>query len=95
MARCVVLAPALVTLPGVAPDHRELGVMLPYAPVHHLLFAGGAPDVIVMTSGNRADEPIAYEDRDALVRVLQAARPHVAGVGGHGRHRVRPLGLRQ
>ena len=39
----IVLARARVTLPGVAPDNDELGVMLPYTPLHHLLFAAGAP----------------------------------------------------
>ena len=68
-ARPIVLAPARVILPGVAPDHRELGVMLPYAPVHHLLFAAGSPDVLVMTSANRASEPIAFEDADAVARL--------------------------
>src|SRR6185312_12277428 len=65
-ARPIVLAPAKVTLPGVAPDNSELGVMLPYTPLHHLLFAAGAPEVLVMTSANRSSEPIAYEDADAL-----------------------------
>jgi hydrogenase maturation protein HypF len=65
-ARPIVLAPARVALPDIAPDHRELGVMLPYAPVHHLLFAVGAPDVIVMTSGNCANEPIAIDDATAV-----------------------------
>jgi hydrogenase maturation protein HypF len=64
-ARPVVLAPARTTLPRVAPDNGELGVMLPYAPLHHLLFAGGAPDVMVMTSANRSSEPMAYEDSQA------------------------------
>jgi hydrogenase maturation protein HypF len=42
--------------------------MLPYAPLHHLLLRDfGAP--IVLTSGNRSDEPIACEDRDALERL--------------------------
>src|SRR5579872_6982739 len=55
--------------PGTAPDNDELGVMLPYTPLHHLLFAAGAPEVLVMTSANRSSEPIAYEDADALARL--------------------------
>ncbi len=52
----------------VAPGSRELGVMLPYTPLQHLLVvAVGRP--LVMTSGNAADEPIAYEDADALARL--------------------------
>ncbi len=65
VARPIVLAPAKVLLSEVAPDHHELGIMLPYAPLHHLLFAAGAPDVLVMTSANRSNEPIAYLDTDA------------------------------
>ena len=42
--------------------------MLPYSPLHHLLLADvGAP--LVMTSGNVSDEPIAYDDADALERL--------------------------
>jgi len=65
-ARPIVLAPAKAELPGVAPDNGERGVMLPYTPLHHLLFAAGAPEVLVMTSANRSSEPIAYEDQEAL-----------------------------
>ena len=54
-------AKAKVDLQGVAPDNDELGVMLPYTPLHHLLFAAGAPEVLVMTSANRSSEPIAYD----------------------------------
>jgi hydrogenase maturation protein HypF len=53
---------------AVAPGSCDLGVMLPYSPVHHLLLADiGA--VLVMTSGNVSDEPIAYEDDDARERL--------------------------
>ena len=65
----IVLAPARIELSGVAPENNELGVMLPCAPLHHLLFAAGAPPVLVMTSANRSSEPIAYQDEDALQRL--------------------------
>ncbi len=53
--------------------------MLPYTPLHHLLFAAGAPDVLVMTSANRSSEPIAYEDRDALERLSEIADAFLIG----------------
>jgi hydrogenase maturation protein HypF len=65
LARPIVLGTARRELSGVAPDNRELGVMLPYAPLHHLLFDAGAPDVLVMTSANRSGEPMTYEDAEA------------------------------
>ena len=68
-ARPIVIASAKVNIPEVAPDNNELGVMLPYAPLHHLLFAAGAPEVLVMTSANRSSEPIAFDDVDALDRL--------------------------
>ena len=73
------LARGRVTLPHVAPDTDELGVMLPYTPLHHLLFAAGAPDVLVMTSANRSSEPIAYEDRDARERLAGLADAFLVG----------------
>ena len=78
-ARPIVLARAMLTLPGVAPANDELGVMLPYTPLHHLLFAAGAPDVLVMTSANRSNEPIAYEDDDALERLSGIADSFLIG----------------
>jgi hydrogenase maturation protein HypF len=57
------------TLPeAVAPGNKYLGVMLPYTPLHHLLFDGG-PGVLVMTSGNRADEPLAYRDNEVVAHL--------------------------
>ena len=57
---------------AVAPHSAELGVMLPYSPLHHLLLADvGEP--LVMTSGNVSDEPIAYEDDDAHERLAPIA----------------------
>ena len=53
---------------AVAPGNRQLGIMLPYTPLHHLLLeAVGRP--LVLTSGNVSDEPIAYRDEDALARL--------------------------
>jgi len=54
--------------PSLAPGLRELGVMLPYTPLHHLLLdTFGGP--LVMTSGNRSDEPIATGNAEALLRL--------------------------
>jgi hydrogenase maturation protein HypF len=78
-ARPIVLAPAKVELSGVAPGNHELGVVLPYAPLHYLLFAAGAPDILVMTSANRSSEPIAYEDDDALARLAGIADAFLIG----------------
>jgi len=58
--------------PSVVPFQKTLGVMLPYTPLHHLLFAEGV-DTLVMTSGNVSDEPIAFEDREAFDRLKQIA----------------------
>ena len=69
--RPVVLLPRRPGAPvadAVAPGNRQLGVMLPYTPLHHLLLRDfGGP--IVLTSGNVSDEPIAYQDADALHRL--------------------------
>ena len=56
---------------GVSPANLYLGVMLPYAPIHHVLLTD--TDVWVMTSGNTSDEPIVYMDADALERLADIA----------------------
>ncbi|WEO93517.1 carbamoyltransferase HypF [Streptomyces sp. FXJ1.172] len=57
----------------VAPGSPDLGVMLPYSPLHRLLLGlpgdPPGPSVLVLTSGNRAGEPIATDDADALRRL--------------------------
>jgi hydrogenase maturation protein HypF len=75
----IVLAPRraeAAVSPPVAPGANELGVMLAYSPLHHLLLADVAErgiEALLMTSGNRSDEPIAYEDEDALERLRAIA----------------------
>lgn len=52
----------------IAPHNDWLGLMLPYAPLHHLLMRDNF-QALVMTSGNISDEPVAFEDDDALQRL--------------------------
>ena len=53
----------------VAPHERFLGVMLPSAPVHHLLLNAVGRRPLVMTSGNASGEPIAYREKEAVDRL--------------------------
>ncbi len=78
-ARPIVLAPAKVHFPGVSPENDELGVMLPYAPLHYLLFDAGAPEILVMTSANRSSEPIAYQDEEAVEQLAGIADAFLVG----------------
>lgn len=57
---------------AVAPYQDTLGVMLPYSPLHHLLLSGDLK-TLVMTSGNRSDEPIAYKNEEAINRLKKIA----------------------
>ncbi len=66
--------------PDVAPAYDTLGIMLPYTPLHHVLLHAFVektsvdhPTVLVMTSGNLSDEPIAYKDEDAVQRLAPIA----------------------
>ncbi|MFF1722642.1 carbamoyltransferase HypF [Streptomyces sviceus] len=62
---------------AVAPRSPDLGVMLPYTPVHHLLLGlPGDPDgpgLLVMTSGNLSGEPIVTDEDEALERLAHLA----------------------
>ncbi len=82
-ARAALLAPErpILLLPrregseitaAVAPGQRLLGVMLPYTPLHRLLLDAGPP-ALVMTSGNRSEEPIAHENEEAAARLAPLA----------------------
>jgi hydrogenase maturation protein HypF len=73
--RPIVLAPRRLGAPvadAVAPGAPELGVMLPYSPLHHLLLAD-VGTALVLTSGNVSDEPIAYRDEHARERLRDIA----------------------
>ncbi len=68
--------PGCPVAPDVAPGYHTLGIMLPYTPLHHLLLRAFSSamrsahvPVLVMTSGNLSDEPIAYLDDDAHARL--------------------------
>jgi hydrogenase maturation protein HypF len=53
---------------AVAPGNRRVGAMLPYTPLHHLLFAEGFA-ALVLTSANLSEEPIAIGNREAVRRL--------------------------
>jgi len=58
--------------PAVAPGQSTLGFMLPYTPLHHLIMQG-MPHPLVLTSGNRSDEPQCIDNDDARSRLGQIA----------------------
>ena len=54
---------------AVAPGNPFLGIMLPYTPLHHLLMEAVEGMPLVMTSGNKCDEPIACSEPDIFHRL--------------------------
>ncbi|MFF8774128.1 carbamoyltransferase HypF [Kitasatospora sp. NPDC015120] len=70
LRRC---GPAPDGLDAVAPGSPDLGVMLPYTPLHHLLLAPPGPGLLVMTSANLSGEPIVTDDAEALARLAPLA----------------------
>jgi hydrogenase maturation protein HypF len=63
--------PGSMVAEEVAPKQVSLGVMLPYTPLHYLIFNSGDPplDALVMTSGNLSEEPIATGNEEARERL--------------------------
>jgi len=57
---------------SVSPRNRYFGIMLPYAPLHHLLFDAGFV-ALVMTSANLSEEPIAIDNAEAFRRLAAIA----------------------
>jgi hydrogenase maturation protein HypF len=87
-------APRCPMSPLVAPNNGWVGLMLPYAPIHHLLFAPHQPSklttsfqALVMTSANVSDEPICFEDTDAQQRL--------AGIADYFLVHNRPIHIRE
>jgi hydrogenase maturation protein HypF len=57
----------------IAPGIREIGIFLPYTPLHHLLFEAGKFAALVMTSANVSEEPIAIGNEEAVRRLGEIA----------------------
>ncbi|HMP75267.1 MAG TPA: carbamoyltransferase HypF [Kiritimatiellia bacterium] len=72
--------------PDVAPGNPNIGIMLPYAPLHHLLMHD-LEIPIVATSGNLTDEPICIDEHEAVKRLSGIADFYLV----HDRPIVRPL----
>ncbi|MBI3596460.1 MAG: carbamoyltransferase HypF [Nitrospirae bacterium] len=62
------LTPRADIAPSVAPGNPDLGVMLPYTPLHHVLMRE-LDFPVVATSGNLSDEPICTDEREAVDRL--------------------------
>jgi hydrogenase maturation protein HypF len=65
--------PGAALCSAVAPNQRTLGVMLPSTPLHALLFAGAPYRLLVMTSGNLSEEPMAADNQEARSRLATVA----------------------
>ncbi|MGE0087079.1 MAG: carbamoyltransferase HypF [Desulfococcaceae bacterium] len=58
---------------AIAPGNRNFGVMLPYTPLHYLLFDDGDFTALIMTSANRSEEPIVISNDEAFERLADIA----------------------
>jgi hydrogenase maturation protein HypF len=85
-APIVLLRRMAALAPSIAPGNPNLGVMLPYSPLHHLLMLE-LKFPVVATSGNLSDEPICIDEREALQRLRHIADMFLA----HNRPIVRHM----
>ncbi len=65
--RPIVLLNKKAAVPQGISDNRDLGIMLPYTPLHHLLMEDF--DALVMTSANLSDDPVIVDNDEALSRL--------------------------
>ena len=72
--RPIVLLRKKKDLPGISPHLDEIGFMLPYTPLHHLLLE--RLGLIVATSSNPKDAPIAKDENEGIGRLCAFIRPH-------------------
>lgn len=73
-SRPIVLLQKKEELPGIAPFLREIGVMLPYTPLHHLLLQ--EIELVVATSSNRKDAPIMKEEKEGIAELCDYILTH-------------------
>ncbi len=73
-SRPIVLLRKKRDIPGIAPHLDEIGYMLPYTPLHHLLLEH--LDLIVATSSNKKDAPIAKDEKEGLDRLCDYILTH-------------------
>lgn len=60
--------------PNLCPGVKDIGVMLPYTPLHHILFDNtNCPKVLVMTSGNSSGQPICISNETAIAQLGKIA----------------------
>jgi hydrogenase maturation protein HypF len=73
-SRPIVLLRKKRDIPGIAPHLDEIGFMLPYTPLHHLLLE--RLGLIVATSSNKKDAPIAKDEREGIAALCDSILTH-------------------
>ena len=57
----------------ISPDNNYFGILLPYTPLHEILFRLSTFDALVMTSANMSEEPICYRNEECKTRLAEVA----------------------